>query len=437
VGNKMASTNLHRPIEFRPRKNSSLVIEEVVAQHAEEAAFLWTQRDRAVHGSRFELKDVAALDDRVEAHLDGLRIAGQFGWAVCEKALGQGAPGEAFAAAVLAFESGDAQRIQRIADGGCDSLELQRALISALGWPSYDKVGDTIKALLISEPARVRRLGVAAHAIHRKDPGSLLLEALSAPDPQLRARALKAVGELGRTDALPVVQQAIWDQDDRCRFFAAWSAARLGSRTALVLETLRKITEVDGPYAERALEITLRCMECPQAKNWRRELREDPSHLRLAAVGSGMIGDPEYVGDLVALMEVEKVARVAGEAFSMITGADLSDEDLERSVPEGFEAGPNEDPADDNVALDPDENLPWPDPRLVMKWWEKRRNGFRPGVRYMRGKEITTESLKNTLVAGTQRQRAAAALELGLRAPADPLFEVRAPGWRQLKSLTK
>jgi uncharacterized protein (TIGR02270 family) len=85
--------------------------------------------------------------------------------------------------------------------------------------------------------------------------------------------------------------------------------------------------------------------------------------------------------------------------------------------------------------MDPDEDLPWPEPELVRKWWQQHQGEFRPGVRYLRGKEITPASLKDTLISGNQRQRAAAALELAIRQPTQPLFEVRGPGKRQLKRL--
>jgi uncharacterized protein (TIGR02270 family) len=327
------------------------------------------------------------------------------------------------------------QRISRVLDAGTAAPELQRALISALGWPSFGKVTDVAKEMLLSERPEVRRVGIGAHAVHRIDPGAPLPEALSDSDAQLRARALKAAAELGRVDLVPVMLQGASDRDDVCRFFAAWSAARLGSRTALVIEVLRNAAEASVPYAQRALDMALRCMELPEARNWLQGLWQTPQRLRLAAIGTGILGDTALVGDLIAIMDAEPVARVAGEAFSMITGADLSYEDLEKGMPEGFEAGPTEEPADDNVALDPDENLPWPEPRLVAKSWQERRKDFPPGVRYLGGKEISTAALQDTLSKGKQRQGAAAALELGLRAPSQPLFEVRAPGWRQTKSL--
>ena len=58
------------------------VIADVISQHAEEASFLWLLRDGAVRDPHYSLKDLAKLDGRVEAHLDGLRIAGEAGWEV-------------------------------------------------------------------------------------------------------------------------------------------------------------------------------------------------------------------------------------------------------------------------------------------------------------------------------------------------------------------
>ena len=48
------------------------IIPVVVEQRAEEAAFLWLLRDSAVIEPHYSLPDVAHLDDRTEAHIDGL-----------------------------------------------------------------------------------------------------------------------------------------------------------------------------------------------------------------------------------------------------------------------------------------------------------------------------------------------------------------------------
>ena len=119
----------------------------------------------------------------------------------------------------------------------------------------------------------------------------------------------------------------------------------------------------------------------------------------------------------------------------MITGVDIAYEDLECERPEGFEAGPTEEPEDENVEMDQDENLPWPDPELIRKWWAENQGNFQPGVRHLVGKPITPEWCWQVLREGYQRQRAAAAIELAIMQPDQPLFEVRAPGFRQQKLL--
>jgi hypothetical protein len=45
--------------------------------------------------------------------------------------------------------------------------------------------------------------------------------------------------------------------------------------------------------------------------------------------------------------------------------------------------------------------------------------------------------LKTVLRDGRQRQRAAAALELAIRQPSQPLFNIAAPGFRQQQILGK
>src|SRR5208337_4999599 len=128
-------------------------------------------------------------------------------------------------------------------------------------------------------------------------------------------------------------------------------------------------------------------------------------------------------------------ARVAGESFSLITGVHIAYDKLEGEKPEGFEAGPTENPEDEDVAMGADLDLPWPDPTLIQKWWNARQGNFAKGTRYLLGKPIEPESLRQALKTGYQRQRAAAALELAILKPGRPLFEVRAPGFRQQQLL--
>lgn len=169
-------------------------IEAVVTQHCEEAAFLWISRDKAISRRQAFLTDLARVDNRVEAHLDGLRVAGDAGWETCREVSEQDEPGGVFAAAVLAFESADEGRIGEVLEVGTKTPKLLRGLVSALGWISRPQAEVQVRKLVVSKSAVLRRVGVAAAAVHRQDPGRSLEHALSDADLPLRARALRAVG---------------------------------------------------------------------------------------------------------------------------------------------------------------------------------------------------------------------------------------------------
>ncbi len=409
------------------------IIPTIIEQHAEETAFLWLQRDAAVRDPHYDLDDLANLDDRGEAHIDGLRIAGDAGWEICKQVLELEEPGEVFAAAVLAFESGDVQRIETVITAGAASEETWRGLVSASGWLNQKQAQQLALHLLESVKPEHHRLGIAVSSIHRFDAGGALTEALEDLVPSFQARALRAVGELKQRDLLPGLRHQLDCDHAACRFWAAWSALLLGDSAAL--EILKAFTLEKSPFRERAIQLVFRIMDNIEGQFNLTELASQQNELRQAILGVGVIGDPVRIPWLIELMTQPELARIAGEAFSMITGVDIAYDDLEGDWPEGFEAGPTEDPEDEEIELDPDEDLPWPNPALFSDWWKANKSNFKDGTRYLVGKPITEEQCQHVLRYGYQRQRAAAALELAIMNPTVPLFNVCAPGFRQKQML--
>lgn len=405
----------------------------ILTQYADGSPFLWLLRDAAVGEPHYDLSDLAELDGRLEAHLDGLRIAGDAGWEACKEELAWEEPGEIFTAANLAFErSDDVGRIEEVLEAAKSAVECERGLVSALGWLPYDTVKARIEQLVGASAPELRRLGIGAMAAHRRDPGAKLSEALSDDDTLLRARALKAAGQLGRTDLLPAIRDHLKDDDLLCRQWAAWSAALMGEAAAA---PLKEIAVSESAWGQVAMDMAMRRMGHADALVWQRELAQTEATMRLAVIGAGVVGDPATIPWLLEQMAVAELARVAGEALTMITGVDLVYDKLEREAPEDIAAGPTDDPEDEDVAMDPDEELPWPDPAPIGDWWNQNKSEFRAGKRCLIGKPQAEEWLHQVLRTGHQRQRAAAALELAILQPGKPLFEVRAPGFRQQAAL--
>jgi uncharacterized protein (TIGR02270 family) len=405
------------------------VIPEVVEQHVEQAAFLWQLRDGAVRSPQYTLRMIEELDDRLDANLEGSGVAGEAGWKLCEAALALGSAGEVFVASVLAIDSNDVQRIRVAVKAACRSRAALRGLVSALGWLPYHRVERWIEKLLSADDALYRRIGLAACAVHRRDPGAALITALQDPDTALRARAMRAAGELKRHDVVALLREHLDDTDVTSRFWSAWSTVLLGELDGV--SRLFESVESGSPFAVRALPLALRSVAQSRAIEWVRSLMLDPKHARTVVVAVGLLGDPIAVPWLIRQMTVPALARLAAEAFTVITGANLANLRLEGKRPDGLDVGPTENPSDENVAMDPDEHLPWPAPDAVAAWWSAEEPRFANGTRYLIGRPVDQAHIRHVLATATQQQRNVAALELALHDRGEMLFETRAPGFRQ------
>ncbi|WP_454868262.1 TIGR02270 family protein [Pseudomonas farris] len=405
----------------------------IIIQHAEEAGFLATLRDDALRAPHYDLDDLSNLDNRIDAHLDGLRIAGTTGLETLLTQLSPHAIGEMFASVVLAFEAGNAQVLSRLSEHLRSAVDTERGYLMALGWLDWEWVSPWIDRMLASPEPLFRRLGLAACGMHRHDPGPALLTGLSHADPSVLARAARTAGELRRRDLMPTIHAHRQHTDTATRFWANWATAQMGDEQAL--EPLRQFAEQPGEFQYRALCVLLAWQRRENSIAWIRQLIQNPEQQRVGIQAVGLLGDPVSVPWLIQQMSDLPHARVAGEAFSLITGADLALLDLELQDLPDFDAGPNDDPEDANVAMDPDENLPWPDPQLIAAWWQAHGVDFQAGVGYVLGLAQRESSFQQALVRGQQRQRIAAAYGIARFRPTEVLFPTSAPAWRQKRLL--
>jgi uncharacterized protein (TIGR02270 family) len=382
------------------------------------------------------LRDLGRLDDRIAAHLDGLAVAGQFGSRLCEEALETPGVGEAFAAAVRAVEEKDTRRLDRLFAVAEAAPEAERGLISAYGWLSAQYLKGSVSELLHAAAPFRKRAGIAACALHRVDPGAALNVALASPDLLLRARGLRCAGEVGRRDLLPPCVEHLGDGNPACAFWAAWSAVLLGDR-GQALQALKSLCLSPGIHQMRALRLVLKILNSQDAHALLKGLAPNPANQRALIQATGIAGGPVYVPWLIKQMTDEKLTRLAGDSLTFITGLDLASLDLGREPPEGVEFGPTDNADDEDVGMDPDDGLRWPDPEKIGKWWAANGHQFQPGVRYFMGKPPTREHCIDVLKNGYQHQRIAAAEYLCLLNPGTPLFNTAAPAWRQERWLAK
>ena len=151
--------------------------------------------------------------------------------------------------------------------------------------------------------------------------------------------------------------------------------------------------------------------------------------------GAGWYGDPFYVPWLLQQMTSPALARVAGEALALITGVDLAELDLDGPALDASPSGADEEPGDDDVALDADESLPWPHAERVALWWQAHGARFPAGTRHFVGQVPSNASVAAVLAGGVQRHRVLAADLLVLMQPGSRLFNTAAPSHRQQQLL--
>ena len=400
----------------------------VVQQHFESADVLRSTRAGQVRAPHIELHRLQRLDDRLAASLDGLAVAGDCARRLCLAALETPGCGPVFVATVGAIEDRDPALLEKLLSLAEAVPEARVGLVSAFGWVPAPSLRGITRALLDSPHAFRRDIGLAACAMHHADPDAVLETAMA--DAAHARQAIVVAGKLGRTDLLPGCLGGLLQEDDARRFEAARSALLLGDQQA-ALRTLVALAGKDGPCQAESAVLALKVLPTVQAHELLQSLAQEDASVRILVRGIGAAGDPHYVPWLIAQMHDLKLARLAGESFSTITGLDLAAEDLELKPPENHAAGPNDNPDDEDVAMDEDESLPWPDAGKIEAWWQACGHRFPPGSCCFVGGPVSPDHCLAVLKTGFQRQRIAAADRLSLMAPGTALFNTAAPAWRQ------
>jgi len=420
------------------------VVAVVVQQHAEEAALLRHVRSVLVRAPHVGLLRLGRLDERLAAHLDGLTVAGPAGRALCLAALERPGAGEVFALAVLALEGRDLALLERLPALWPALPEARRGLVSALGWVPAQALRGVVSRLLSSPPGPALELGIEACRLHQVDPGAVLPAALASTLPTLRAVAARAAGELGRVDLLPALQQGADDEPPDIQFWRAWSACLLGDREQ-ALARLADIALGASPYSDRAWPVLMAASTPVQASEWAQQMSQvargpgaSIAAQRRLVRTVALVGELRSMPWLIARMSEPALARLAGEAFHWVTGADLALLDLETLNPPAGYTPPDQ--ADDDGAIIDDDSLPWPDPARVRAWWTREQAGLdavAAGGRLFLGRPMNAQTARQVLADGTQRQRAHAAWLSSLLQPGRRVFQVAAPVTRQLRALAE
>jgi uncharacterized protein (TIGR02270 family) len=378
---------------------------------------------------------------RMLAATEGLLIAHRRGYLVPWEPEIPGDWSILFPHTVLALESRDPAWLDRILTMSELEPAMVEPIVAGFGYVDKEKLTGIVASLLESFSARRREIGLGACAEHRVATASMIDAQISWAQreghPHLIAQSLQLAGTAGVSDGLRKCSEHFTHDDAGVSVSAACAAALLGERKAS-LPLLAKAAQAAGPHQDEAALLLLRCADAKACKALLQALASraqaqtaKPQDKRALLLAVGYSGDVSFVSWLLTAMEHPATARLAGAAFALITGADLAWLDLDRPTPADAEPGPNDDPKDDNVAMDEDSGAAWPDAAKVRDWWVKNEGRFPKGQRLLCGQPQSAKAALDVLRDGFQNQRRVAAYDLALLHPGRPLFHWYEPTWRQ------
>lgn len=414
------------------------VREEVVRQHAEDAAYLGEQRRLANNSTISDLPALTRLEARLDIHAHALQRLGLVAWEIARPAWATRLPGECFTALRLAFGLGYWTCVDELLDSlglleheNLDNFEQLDACVMALAWLPRARALEVASWWLSREDPLRWSLGLAGMLAHRIDFGAGLGPALrrgfNHPSAWTRACACWGAALLG----LPIDAQTESDACARVRLFTQLAALRQHRPDTARHRALVELAVHTPEFGDLACALGFAGLSPTDIDAAiARLLSGQIEHRRLALVGIVGVGDPIYVPWVLDCLDDPHLGLAASHALVALTGVEPDAAGLIGAPPPTLADGDAEIPL-----AEPDIDSPWLDPAAARSWWTQHSGEFPAGQRVLFGATLPG-ALRSAIVHAPQRVRALAAWRLGLTRPG-AIFALDAPAWRQLQWLTR
>ncbi|HIC2863111.1 TPA: HEAT repeat domain-containing protein [Citrobacter freundii] len=353
------------------------IIKPLVQQHARDAVFYWQQLNTGRFSPLVTSQKWHHFRRQLNAHIDGLRAAGQEGWDAAFKNYSRWkTDSEAFICWLLALEQDEPSHIRilhNMAPGNSDS-SLQ-GMVEAIAWLPEPQTRLILARWRAESSSDERKLEAWLQAMGSSgiEPQEELFPLLEHENPHIRAVCCELVGKLRLHRYQQAVAEMLTDNDFTVREQAVLALAWLSPRIDIVdeLQNLLVFHLKNAPQrglaavlAQRKLEYIARITGlCIPQGDRRLEtiLTAIPGRLRLLILA--FHGDPAQLSVLYKAMENESTARLAFWAAGFISGLDMARPEYCSSAPERMKE--MEQPLSFS-SDDADIGLAWPDVPAVV-----------------------------------------------------------------------
>ena len=398
---------------------------ELLDESLDEAHFMWRRWEQELQSLTRNLDEIESwTEDRLQGALDGVRVAPDEMEAMLAPALASDDTTQiAIAAHLLATaKSPSARTLLSDSVRNASGPKLD-AFVRGFALAELDGGFAPISAAMLAAGPEHKAALCELKAFRRATLGQELVDAYESKVPALQAKTLGAAAFLSdqRVDAWikagldhadVAVRTAAITTGIRRRNTNAWHAAvqlvRMGHADAASL--LDMVAMFGGAAEQQAVLAAV-----------------DAEPLTKAALQAlGTLGTREAAERCLRAMRAEPLARIAGEAYCAITGAELERDRL--AAPEKDEPPPAFEQDDLNADLVPSGAALWPLPDVdaVERHWVGIQSRFSPNIRHLFGRPNDINCLIVAIESGPMLRRPSWIFEAAVRTQSKYDVEPRA-----------
>lgn len=365
------------------QRTPTLFVPDVLERHVEEIGFLWGQRQAALRSPDYTLTDVAALEDWIAAHLDGVRAARERAIPFLEAQLTSDDPLGVFAAAFALLHLRGEAETSRVLDAFTSaSGEQLGGLREAMCHSPLNGREPRIDDLFHRAPAPTSAAAgqiLAYHAALRPS-GDDVRRFCQDADPQVRVWGWQLVGYLGVPVDAKTYAAAMREDEPAVRRAAVEAGAWCGERGIVMLGRKFAATpSADHLDLLEMLAILGGRDDLPLMTAVGNTVELGPVRFRLL----GAFGHPALMDViLTGIADLDAAtAAAAGAAFTKMTGQDIDSNDR-ATLPHVIV-----DEADE-FAAEFAEEVVLPDPERARRYWQEMTDWVTHVPRLCRGYDI-------------------------------------------------
>jgi uncharacterized protein (TIGR02270 family) len=370
------------------------VLVDILEEHLEELPFLWGQRQSALRSPRYTLRELGELEERIEAHVQGLLVGGEQIVAMLQPGLTGEEPGPAFIAAYILSRLAEPDVRSQVWDAflkakGGQLAGIRQALCHLPVDPVLPKLRQIVSgATPVSAELRAAAAEVLGFHSRLDIKAQETDRLLNDEEPTVRETGWRAIS-YGIPPAAETYKAGLRDKSPAVRN-AALLAAAWGRQPWLLAHCRQAAVKPTADDLDTVclLGVLGKPAELPGIVSLAKATELGPGRYRAL----GAFGHPGVVDELLSGMENRDplTAVAAAAAFTKITGVKV-DSDRRATVPpaDGHEPDDFEKEFLDEVRL--------PDPALARAQWQKVKAQFSKGTRWCGALDLSQAPAKEIL----------------------------------------